>query len=203
VLVRTSRAAQVSGIVARLDPRVRVQTTALSAILNNQLESPRFGARLVGVLGAFALALAAVGIFGVFSHIVRQRTREIGIRIALGAPPGAVVRLILAGQSRARLIGLSLGLLGAVAASAILRSYLYGLSPADPVTYLAVVAALTLAAFVAGYVPARRATTIDAATALHRNSVSGTAKGHRPPSSQSEPASGAFGRKGVRKPRGL
>jgi putative ABC transport system permease protein len=166
VLVRTSRAAEVSGIVTRLDPRVRVQTTALSSILNSQLESSRFGARLVGVLGAFALALATVGMFGVFAYAVRQRTREIGIRIALGAQPGAVVRLILAGQSRALLVGLSVGLLGAVAASAILRSYLYGLSPADPVTYLVVAAVLTFAAFVAGYVPARRATTIDAAIAL-------------------------------------
>lgn len=166
VLVRTSHAADVSRIIARLDPRVRVQTTPLSAILNSELDSSRVGARLVVVLGVFALALAAVGMFGVFAYIVRQRTREIGIRIALGAQPGAVVRLVLAGQSRALLVGLSVGVLGAVAASVILRSYLYGLSPADPVTYLAVATALTFAAFVAGYVPARRATSIDAATTL-------------------------------------
>ncbi len=96
----------------------------------------------------------------------RLVTREIGIRIALGAQPGAVVRLVLAGQSRAFLVGLSVGALGAVAASVILRSCLYGLSPADPVTCLAVAAALTVAVFVAGYVPARRATSIDAATTL-------------------------------------
>jgi predicted permease len=166
VLVRTSRAAGVARIISRLDPRARVQTTPLSAILNSELDSSRVGARLVGALGAFALALAAVGMFGVFAYNVRQRTREIGIRIALGAQPGAVVRLVLSGQSRALLVGLSVGVLGVVAASVILRSYLYGLSPADPVTYLAVAAALTFAAFVAGYVPARRATSIDAATTL-------------------------------------
>jgi len=166
VLVRNSRAAGVSRIISRLDPRARVQTTPLSEILNIELDSSRFGARLVGALGAFVPALATLGMFGVFAYIVRQRTREIGIRVALGAQPGAVVRLVLAGQSRALVVGLSVGVVSAVAPSVILRSYLYGLSPADPVTYLAVAAALTLAAFVAGYVPARDATSIDAATTL-------------------------------------
>ena len=154
-------------MVARLDSRLRVQATPLSANLSRELESSRYGATLASMLGACALALATVGTFGVFAYAVRQRTREIGIRVALGAPPSAVVRLILAGQSRAVLWGLGVGLLGAVAASIILRGYLYGLSPFDPITYMGVAAALMFAGFAASYVPARRATSVDPATALH------------------------------------
>jgi hypothetical protein len=121
--------ANIAKLIARLDARLRVQATPLSANLSRELESSRYGATLASMLGACALALATVGTFGVFAYAVRQRTREIGVRVALGAQQSAVVRLILAGQSRAVLWGLGVGLLSAVAASILLRGYLYGLSP--------------------------------------------------------------------------
>jgi ABC-type antimicrobial peptide transport system permease subunit len=101
-----------------------------------RLESSRWGPLLAGLLGAFALGLATVGMFGVFAYAVRQRTREIGIRMALGAQPPEVVRLVLAGHSRVVLVGLVAGLLGSVAASVLLCHNLHGLSPFDPIAYL-------------------------------------------------------------------
>jgi ABC-type antimicrobial peptide transport system permease subunit len=104
--------------------------------------------------------------FGAFAYAVRQRTREIGIRIALGAPSAAVVRSVLAGSSRALAWGLVAGVFGALAASRLLRSVLYGLSPLDPVTYGVVALILAASVLVASYVPARRAATIDPIKAL-------------------------------------
>jgi len=156
----------IASTVSRIDSRVRVQRTTLSTILATRLESSRWGPLLAGILGAFALALASVGMFGVFAYAVRQRTREIGIRMALGAQPRAVVRLVLAGHSRVVVVGLLLGLLGGVAASFVLRHSLHGLSPFDPIAYLGVAALLAGAALMASYVPARRATRIDPIEAL-------------------------------------
>jgi uncharacterized membrane protein len=153
-------------IVARLDPRVRIQTTALSSHLEARLQEAKWGPMLAAVLGAFALGLATIGMFGVFAYAVRQRTREIGIRMALGAQPSEVVRLILAGHSRAVLAGLLVGLFGAIAASLIMRSRLHGLSPLDPMSYLGVAALLAVAGLAASYVPARRATRVDPVVAL-------------------------------------
>ena len=153
-------------IVARLDPRVRIQTTPLSAHLDARLQEAKWGPLLAAVLGGFALVLATVGMFGVFAYAVRQRTREIGIRMALGAQPSAVVRLILTGHSRAVLAGLLVGLFGAVASSIVMRSRLHGLSPFDPMSYFGVAALLTLAGLAASYIPARRATRVDPVVAL-------------------------------------
>jgi len=169
LLIRSSRgvpAAELKRIVARIDPRVRIQTTALSAHLEARIAESKWGPTLAAVLGAFALALATVGMFGVFAYAVRQRTREIGIRMALGAQPSAVVRLVLAGHSRAVAAGLVVGLLGAVASSIVMRNRLHGLSPFDPVSYVAVAALLAAAGLAASYVPARRAVRVDPVVAL-------------------------------------
>ena len=169
LLVRTSGPMptdDLARLVQRIDPRVRTQTIALSAILQDRMQETRTGPMLAGVLGACALALATVGMFGVFAYAVRQRSREIGIRMALGAQPAAVVRLVLAGHSRAVVGGLVAGLVGGVAASTILRSRLHGLSPFDPVSYLGVAAILTVAGLAASYIPARRATRVDPVVAL-------------------------------------
>ena len=103
---------------------------------------------------------------GVFACAVRQRTREIGIRMALGARSTDVVRLIVAGHSRAVIIGFVVGLAGAVAASQGLRGFLFGVSPFDPVAYLGVAGVLVVAGLLASYVPARRATRINPIEAL-------------------------------------
>lgn len=168
LLVRTDavRPDAIAQSIARIDPRVRIRTAPLSASLEAVLDAARWGPMLAGVLGAFALVLATVGMFGVFAYAVRQRTREIGIRMALGAERSAVVRLVLLGHSRAVLIGLGAGLLGALAASQILRSRLHGLSPFDPLAYAGVAVLLACAGLLATYVPTRRATRIDPVVAL-------------------------------------
>lgn len=124
------------------------------------------GPLLAAALGAFALMLASVGMFGVFAYAVQQRTREIGVRMALGAPPAAVVRLVIAGHSRAVFIGISAGLIGALAASISLRARLFGLSPLDPLTYASVALLLAGCGLAATYAPVRRATRISPTVAL-------------------------------------
>jgi putative ABC transport system permease protein len=118
------------------------------------------------ILGVLGLTLATIGMFGVFAYVVRQRTKEIGIRMALGAPVVTIIRLVLSGNSRAIGVGLAAGIAGALAASQVLRSYLYGLSPLDPIAYGGVVVLLATAAMVASYLPARRATRVDPVLAL-------------------------------------
>jgi putative ABC transport system permease protein len=102
----------------------------------------------------------------VFGYVVRQRTREIGIRIALGARSSEIIRLVLTGSSRPVAVGLAVGLFGALGASQVLRSELYGVSPLDPITYGAVALLLAGAAMGASYLPARRAARLDPTQAL-------------------------------------
>jgi len=118
------------------------------------------------VLGLFGLGLATVGMFGVFGYVVRQRTREIGIRIALGARSSEIIRLVLTGSSRPVIVGLIVGILGALGASQVLRSELYGVSPLDPLTYGGVALLLSAAAMAASYLPARRAARLNPTQAL-------------------------------------
>jgi ABC-type antimicrobial peptide transport system permease subunit len=121
---------------------------------------------LAGALGILALGLASIGMSGVFAYIVRQRTREIGIRMALGAHSGQVVRLVLASNIRSLIWGLVSGLAGAFGVSRLLQSMLNGVSPLDPLAYAAVFALLIVAAASASALPARRAARVDPVTAL-------------------------------------
>jgi putative ABC transport system permease protein len=118
------------------------------------------------LLGIFALVLATIGMSGVFGYIVQQRTKEIGIRMALGAGPRQVIALVLSGTSRAVLAGLAAGFLAAAAIARLLTNFLYGVSPFDPRAYAAVALVLTAAGLAATFLPARRATKIDPITAL-------------------------------------
>jgi ABC-type antimicrobial peptide transport system permease subunit len=118
------------------------------------------------VLGFFGLGLATVGMFGVFGYVLRQRTREIGIRLALGAQPAEIVRLVVAGSSRPVIAGLVVGIIGALGASQVLRGELYGVSPLDPLTYAGVALLLGAAAMAASYLPARRAVRLNPTQAL-------------------------------------
>jgi len=115
---------------------------------------------------ALALLLASVGIYGVISHVVGQRTHEIGIRMALGARRLDVLRLILVGAGRVALIGVALGLVCALSLTSLLANRLYGVSPQDPITFVAVPSILIAVALLASYLPARRATKVDPMTAL-------------------------------------
>jgi predicted permease len=110
---------------------------------------PRLGATLLGILGLFGLLLAAIGVYGVMAYVVKQRTREIGIRLALGAPIRTVLALVIKQGMAVCLIGVAVGLAAALVATRLLGSLLYGISPADPLTYLAVLSMLIAIAFLA------------------------------------------------------
>ena len=127
---------------------------------------PRLGATLLGVLGLFGLLLATVGVYGVMAYVVRQRTHEIGIRLALGAPMASVVRLVIKQGMAVCIAGAGIGLGVALAAAQLLSSLLYGISAMDPVTYTIVPAVLMSVAWLACYVPARRITKVNALEAL-------------------------------------
>ena len=126
----------------------------------------RIGAMVLGAFGALALVLAAVGLYGVISHSVARRTREVGIRIALGAERGQVLRLILFEGGRLAIVGIVLGVIGAAAAARVLESLLYGVSSVDPVAYTVAAAVLMLVALAANLIPAITAARLDPVRAL-------------------------------------
>jgi ABC-type antimicrobial peptide transport system permease subunit len=128
----------------------------------------RTGILLLGIFSALALTLAAAGIYGVMAHLVSTRTGEIGIRMTLGARPGDVMRLVLKEGLLQALAGLAIGLPGAVLLMRSLRSMLYGISPADPLTLGVAAILLLAAALLACLVPARRAMRVDPAVALRQ-----------------------------------
>ena len=126
----------------------------------------RFVMVLVGAFGAAALLLAALGIYGVIAYAVSQQRRELGIRMALGARPSAVVRLVLFDGLRLTLIGVALGVAGAFATTRLLAGLLVGVGPSDPVAFVGIVLMLAVVALAACWVPARRAAMVDPLTAL-------------------------------------
>jgi predicted lysophospholipase L1 biosynthesis ABC-type transport system permease subunit len=143
-----------------------VEVVPLAAKLSEAASTPRLFTVLVTVFGALALALAAVGLYGVVSYVVRLREREIGVRMALGAPPGRVLGLVLRQGMTPVAVGLGLGLVGALAGTRVLAALLYEVSATDPLTYLAVAALLGGVALVAAYVPSRRAARVEPAITL-------------------------------------
>jgi putative ABC transport system permease protein len=150
-----------------LDPDIpAARPRTLEAIVARSLGEPRFYMTLLGAFAFTALALAALGIFGVMSYVVVQRSREIGIRIALGALPADILRATLREALMLALGGVLVGLFGALLLSRTLDSLLFGLSPHDPSTFAAVAALLTTIAMLASLWPARRASRVDPITAL-------------------------------------
>ncbi len=132
----------------------------------DSVSAPRFHAILLGGFAALAVLLAAVGIFGVISYAVAQRTQEIGVRRALGAGTAGVMRLVLAQSLGLAALGVAIGLAGALAISRILRTMLFGITATDTATFVSVAAGLLTVAFLASYLPARRAARIDPMRAL-------------------------------------
>jgi ABC-type antimicrobial peptide transport system permease subunit len=172
VIARTARnagnlAPAIRAAVRALDPGVPApEIDTMSAAYSREMAAPRFH---LTVLGAFALAslmLAAIGIYGVTAYTVAQRTHEFGVRIALGAQPMDILRLVLGSGFRMLAWGAALGTAGSLAASRILSTLLYGVRPGDPLTLVCVSALLAGISLLACFVAARRATTVDPGTAL-------------------------------------
>jgi putative ABC transport system permease protein len=138
----------------------------MDALLSGSVSPRRFSAVLIGAFAALALVLAAVGIYGVMSYTVSQRTQEIGIRMALGAQPGDVQAMILSHSAKLTLLGVGLGLAGSFALVQFLTSLLFGVGAYDAVTFIGVSLLLAVVAMAAAYVPARRAVRVDPLVAL-------------------------------------
>jgi putative ABC transport system permease protein len=172
LVVRTSAAP--SGYLAAI--RSALTSVGGNATLSNAktmeqlrgeiISDRRFTLILVGVFAALALFLASIGIYGVISYSVAQRTREIGIRMALGASPRQVLRMVVGGGAKLAVIGIVIGAVGALVLTQFIRSFLYGVSPSDPLTFTGISFILAGVAMLASYVPARRAMKVDPNTAL-------------------------------------
>jgi putative ABC transport system permease protein len=140
--------------------------TPLADVVNESIAQRRFSMLLIGVFGAIALVLAAVGLYGVVSYSVSQRTQEIGLRMAIGANRRDVVRLVVGGGMKLAVIGVVIGVAGALALSKVIAAMLFELTPMDLVSYSGTVMVLLTVAMVACYVPARRAMHVDPIIAL-------------------------------------
>jgi putative ABC transport system permease protein len=126
----------------------------------------RLGAQLTGTMGLLGLVLAVVGVYSVASYAAAQRTQEIGIRMAIGATPGDILRMVLRQGVRIVGIGLLVGLAAAFAGAHVLADIFYGVKPSDPITYVAVAGLLLAVALLACWIPARRATRVSPTVAL-------------------------------------
>ena len=153
--------------VEAADANVPVHSiSTMDQIIARSVADRRFALELLGVFAAVALLLAAVGIYGVMSYSFSQRTHEVGVRVALGAQRLDILRMALAEGMRVVVIGLASGLVGAAIVTRVFRSMLFGIGPADPVTFVCVSAILAAVALFACYIPAQRATRVDPLVAL-------------------------------------
>jgi putative ABC transport system permease protein len=161
------QASALRNALAEIDPNqplVRVRT--MEENMATTVAQPRFRTWLIGIFAALALVLAGVGVYGVMSYTVTQRTSEIGIRVTLGAQPEDVFRIVVGQGLRLALAGVGVGILGALALTRLLQGFLYGISAYDPLTFGAEAVILTLVAVAASFFPARRATLVDPMVAL-------------------------------------
>jgi putative ABC transport system permease protein len=156
----TLRAAEAA--VRELDPDLPVyDAQTLDKVVSESLGQPRFYTVLLGAFAGVALLLAAVGVYGVISYGVQRRTREIGIRLALGASSGRIVQMVVGQGLMMAVGGIAIGIAGAFALTRVLRSLLFGISATDPVTFVLVPVILAAVALIASYLPARRAARVD------------------------------------------
>jgi ABC-type antimicrobial peptide transport system permease subunit len=162
-----SVAPRIPGIVRRLDSHATLDNVAtMEQIVSNSISRPRFFAASLGIFAGIGLALAAIGIYGVMAYSVAQRTREIGIRRALGARRSHVIGLVLGQSAMSIGLGIALGVGSAAALTRYLEGMLFGLTPLDPATFVAVSLFFAAVATLAAWVPARRATNVDPMIAL-------------------------------------
>ena len=168
-VVRTSSAVDITALrqqVRSLDPALPASVRPMDEVRLGSINRERFYAVLIGVFGAVALGLAIVGILGVVSHAARQRTLEIGVRLALGANRGEITRLIVGQGMQPIAVGVVVGATGALVLSQFMQKLLYGVEPTDPLTFLAVTLILVSISFLACWIPAARAARLDPMAAL-------------------------------------
>jgi predicted permease len=173
--IKTARApmsivSSVRAAVRAIDPNQPVSSVrTMDDILSRLIAQRRFSMTLVVAFAALALVLAAIGAYGVTSYLVSQRTKEIGVRLALGADPRRVTRLVVLDGMRVGIAGLTLGIIGALTVTRLASSLLYGVSPRDPTTIIAVSSFLLVVVALANYFPARRASRVDPLIALRQD----------------------------------
>jgi putative ABC transport system permease protein len=143
-----------------------LKLTTIERSISDSASQRRFQTQALTVFAAVALTLAAIGIYGVMAYTVSRRTHEIGIRVALGAPRRDILRMIVIRGMRLALIGVVIGLAGALALARLMKEFLFGVSATDPFTYALIALLLTIVALLACWIPARRATKVDPMTAL-------------------------------------
>ncbi|HZD06361.1 MAG TPA: FtsX-like permease family protein, partial [Longimicrobiales bacterium] len=159
----------IRGVVRDLDSDVPVHDVELlSHAFGRRLSSRRFSMSLLSMFAGLAILLGAVGIYGVMSYSVTQRTRELGVRIALGAYRSDVVRMVLRQGVVTAAVGVVLGIGAGLASGRVLESQLYGVQTTDPLTYTGVAMGLLVVAIVASWIPARRASSVDPLEALRQ-----------------------------------
>jgi putative ABC transport system permease protein len=155
-------------VMRQVDPNLPLfNIRTMEQRLESSLATSRFNTVLLTTLGVIGLVLASIGIYGVIAYFVSQRTQEIGVRLALGAAPADVVRLVIRQALKPVLIGMVLGVVGALAISGVLATQLYGVTPRDPLTIVSVSVAFVAVAMLASWAPARRAARVDPTRALN------------------------------------
>jgi predicted permease len=163
----TSLTSAVKGVIAGIDPDLPVyRVKTMAARVDESLARRRFAMLLLGIFASIALLLSAIGIYGVVNYLVSQGTRELGIRLALGAAPRELLRMIIRGGMLVALSGVALGVIGAGVLSRFMKSMLFGVSATDPPTFVVIPALLAAVCLAASYLPARRASRIDPASCL-------------------------------------
>jgi putative ABC transport system permease protein len=159
--------ASIRGVVREIDPSLPVYNLrSMPEVISRSMVQPRFLALLLATFSGIALFLAAIGIYGVMSYSVAQRTQEIGVRMALGARQLHVLRLVFRQGLILLVAGVAIGIGGAFALTRLMKTLLFEVTATDPLTYIAVTGVLTVVALIACYVPARRATKVDPLVAL-------------------------------------
>jgi ABC-type antimicrobial peptide transport system permease subunit len=165
-----SLVSSVRAALRAIDPTQPISNIrTMDDLLSRLVAQRRFSATLVAAFAVLALVLATIGAYGVTSYLVSQRTKEIGVRLALGADAAAVTRLVVFDGMRVGIVGLMTGIVGALATTRLASSLLYGVSPRDPATIIGVSAFLLLVVACANYLPARRAARVDPLVALRQD----------------------------------
>jgi putative ABC transport system permease protein len=168
-LPSSSLAASIRAEMRTVDPEIPLaRINTIEQLVEESVAQPKFRTFLVGVFSAVAMMLAAIGIYGVVAYSVAQRTHEIGIRMALGALPADVMRLVVRQGMSLTLAGVVIGLVGAFALTRVMSNLLFGVGANDPATFIAISLLLILVSFLACYLPARRAARLDPMVALAR-----------------------------------